>query len=73
MLATSLLRLGRHSVLIIDQSPTPTTAGRADGIQSRTLEVLKNMWPLGRQLEERASASYERVSQRREGRCIVAD
>ena len=37
-------------------------AGRADGIQPRTIEVLKNMSPLGEQMLARASASYERVS-----------
>ncbi len=36
-------------------------AGRADGIQPRTLEVLKNMQPLGDELFNRSSASYERT------------
>ncbi|KAH8831186.1 FAD binding domain-containing protein [Flagelloscypha sp. PMI_526] len=45
MLASSLARL----------------AGRADGIQARTIEVLKNMHPLGQQMLDRASASYERT------------
>ncbi|ORY84725.1 phenol 2-monooxygenase [Leucosporidium creatinivorum] len=31
------------SVLHIDERPEPTTAGRADGIQPRTLEVLRNI------------------------------
>lgn len=41
MLCTALARFGGHSVLCIDFRDEPTTAGRADGIQPRTIEVLK--------------------------------
>ncbi|KAL1740208.1 FAD-binding monooxygenase, partial [Schizophyllum fasciatum] len=41
MAATALKRAG-ISVRIIDKSPQPTTAGQADGIQPRTLEILQN-------------------------------
>ncbi|KAF9515893.1 hypothetical protein BS47DRAFT_728146 [Hydnum rufescens UP504] len=62
MLSSSLARLGggSHSLLTIDLRDQPTEAGRADGIQPRTIEVLKNMQPLGNDLIARSSASYER-------------
>jgi len=41
MLSTALARFGGHSILIVDSRHEPTTAGRADGIQPRTIEVLK--------------------------------
>ncbi|KAL8292681.1 hypothetical protein RQP46_001293 [Phenoliferia psychrophenolica] len=42
MAATCLTTYG-FSVLHIDDRPEPTTAGRADGIQPRTIEVLRNI------------------------------
>ncbi|KAF8333044.1 FAD binding domain-containing protein [Cantharellus anzutake] len=59
-LSSALARLGGHKVLTIDQRIQPTEAGRADGIQPRTVEVLKNMQPLGDDLFSRSSASFER-------------
>ena len=59
-MSCALARLGGYKVLIIDQRTQPTEAGRADGIQPRTIEVLKNMQPLGDDLKRRSSASYER-------------
>ncbi|KAJ9098329.1 hypothetical protein QFC19_006453 [Naganishia cerealis] len=61
MLCTALARFGGHSVLCIDFRDEPTTAGRADGIQPRTIEVLKNMEPLGTELFNMSAASYERT------------
>ena len=42
MLSTLLTRWG-YRVFHIDNRPTPTPTGRADGIQPRSLELLKNM------------------------------
>jgi 2-polyprenyl-6-methoxyphenol hydroxylase-like FAD-dependent oxidoreductase len=61
MLATSLARFGGHEVLVVDERSEPTTAGRADGIQPRTIEVLKNMEPLGSEFFNKSAASYERT------------
>lgn len=61
MISTSLARLGGYAVLTVDERTQPTEAGRADGIQPRTIEVLKNMQPLGDDLFSRSSASYERT------------
>ncbi|GAC73883.1 hypothetical protein PANT_9d00315 [Moesziomyces antarcticus T-34] len=61
MLATSLARFGGFDVLVIDERSEPTTAGRADGIQPRTIEVLKNMEPLGSEFFDRSAPSYERT------------
>ncbi|EPQ28831.1 uncharacterized protein PFL1_03634 [Pseudozyma flocculosa PF-1] len=61
MLATSLARFGGHDVLVVDERSEPTTAGRADGIQPRTIEVLRNMEPLGSEFFERSAPSYERT------------
>lgn len=49
------------SPLHADERSEPTTAGRADGIQPRTIEVLKNMEPLGSEFMSRSAASYERT------------
>lgn len=61
MLASSLARFGGHEILVVDERSEPTTAGRADGIQPRTIEVLKNMEPLGSDFFNRSAASYERT------------
>ncbi|PWZ01371.1 FAD/NAD(P)-binding domain-containing protein [Testicularia cyperi] len=61
MLATSLARFGGFDVLVLDERSEPTTAGRADGIQPRTIEVLRNMEPLGSEFVDRSAASYERT------------
>ncbi|SOV01436.1 related to Phenol 2-monooxygenase [Ustilago sp. UG-2017a] len=61
MLATSLARFGGFDVLVIDERSEPTTAGRADGIQPRTIEVLRNMEPLGSEFFDRSAPSYERT------------
>ncbi|PWN52054.1 FAD/NAD(P)-binding domain-containing protein [Violaceomyces palustris] len=61
MLASSLARFGGHDVLVVDERSEPTTAGRADGIQPRTIEVLRNMEPLGSEFVARSAASYERT------------
>ncbi|CEH14900.1 related to phenol 2-monooxygenase [Ceraceosorus bombacis] len=61
MTATSLARFGGLDVLVVDERSEPTTAGRADGIQPRTIEVLKNMEPLGSDFVARSAASYERT------------
>ncbi|KAN0063049.1 hypothetical protein ACQY0O_004212 [Thecaphora frezii] len=61
MLASCLARFGGHDVLILDERSEPTTAGRADGIQPRTIEVLRNMEPLGSEFVDRSAASYERT------------
>lgn len=61
MLATSLARFGGFDVLVLDERSEPTTAGRADGIQPRTIEVLRNMEPLGSEFVARSAASYERT------------
>lgn len=42
MAGTNLVRWG-YKVLIIDDRPEATTAGRADGLHPRTVEVLANM------------------------------
>lgn len=61
MLSSSLARFGGHEILIIDERSEPTTAGRADGIQPRTIEVMKNMEPLGSEFFAKSAASYERT------------
>ncbi len=61
MLATSLARFGGFDVLVIDERSEPTTAGRADGIQPRTIEVLRNMEPLGSEFYDRSAPSFERT------------
>ncbi|KAK0519694.1 hypothetical protein OC834_007295 [Tilletia horrida] len=61
MLATCLARYGGHKILIVDARSEPTTAGRADGIQPRTIEILKMMQPLGDELISKSAASYERT------------
>lgn len=61
MLASSLARFGGHSILVIDERSEPTVAGRADGIQPRTIEVLRNMEPLGSEFVARSAASFERT------------
>lgn len=60
MSAASLARFGGHKVLVVDERSEPTTAGRADGIQPRTIEVLRNMEPLGSEFVNRSAASFER-------------
>lgn len=45
---------------MVDERSEPTTAGRADGLQPRTIEVLRNMEPLGSDFVHRSAASYER-------------
>ncbi|KAL1892616.1 hypothetical protein Sste5346_006901 [Sporothrix stenoceras] len=42
MLASNLVRLGIHTK-IIDERPTATSLGRADGLQPKTLETLRMM------------------------------
>ncbi|CAD6940960.1 unnamed protein product [Tilletia controversa] len=61
MLASCLARYGGHRILVVDARSEPTTAGRADGIQPRTIEVLKTMEPVGSELFKRSAASYERT------------
>ncbi|KAE8255949.1 hypothetical protein A4X13_0g2865 [Tilletia indica] len=61
MLASCLARYGGHRMLVVDSRSEPTTAGRADGIQPRTIEVLKTMEPLGSELISKSAASYERT------------
>jgi 2-polyprenyl-6-methoxyphenol hydroxylase-like FAD-dependent oxidoreductase len=58
---SSLARFGGHDILIIDERSEPTTAGRADGIQPRTIEVFRNMEPLGTEFVDRSAPSYERT------------
>ncbi|CAO1612932.1 unnamed protein product [Sympodiomycopsis kandeliae] len=60
MAATCLTRFGGHKILVVDERSEPTTAGRADGIQPRTIEVLRNMEPLGSEFVNRSAASFER-------------
>ncbi|KAM0748654.1 phenol 2-monooxygenase [Meredithblackwellia eburnea MCA 4105] len=43
LMASTCLTTYGFSVLHIDNRPEPTTAGRADGIQPRTIEVLRNI------------------------------
>ncbi|KNE91014.1 hypothetical protein PSTG_15578 [Puccinia striiformis f. sp. tritici PST-78] len=45
LMASLCLHTFGLSVLHIDNRPEPTSAGRADGIQPRTLEVLRNIGP----------------------------
>ncbi|KAL9939774.1 hypothetical protein V8E36_001591 [Tilletia maclaganii] len=61
MLAACLARYGGHKILIVDARSEPTFAGRADGIQPRTIEVLKMMEPLGTELISQSAASFERT------------
>lgn len=60
MTAASLARFGGHRVLVVDERSEPTTAGRADGIQPRTIEVFRNMEPLGSEFVTKSAGSYER-------------
>lgn len=46
---------------LADERSKATTAGRADGLQPRTLEVLQNMEPLGSEMMARGASSYERT------------
>lgn len=48
-------------VLTVDSRDGPTIAGRADGVQPRTLEVFRNMPPIGEEMIARGSRSYERT------------
>ncbi|CAG8933723.1 unnamed protein product [Penicillium salamii] len=43
MLSACLARLGPYRIKHIDNRPEPTSIGRADGIQARTLDVLNSM------------------------------
>ncbi|KAE8146895.1 FAD binding domain-containing protein [Aspergillus avenaceus] len=43
MLSACLLRLGPYKIKHIDNNANPTQIGRADGIQARTLDVLKGL------------------------------
>ncbi|CAO1618189.1 unnamed protein product [Jaminaea pallidilutea] len=61
MTASSLARFGGHKILVVDERSEPTIAGRADGIQPRTIEVLRNMEPLGSEFVHRSAASFERT------------
>ncbi|KAK4050697.1 hypothetical protein OIV83_003423 [Microbotryomycetes sp. JL201] len=51
------------SVLHIDERPAPTTAGRADGIQPRTLEVLRNIGGVKGAVEGKASLAKRMIAQ----------
>lgn len=56
------LGLGKDSrVLVVDARDEPTIAGRADGVQPRTLEVFRNMPPIGEEMIARGSHCYERT------------
>lgn len=48
-------------VLTVDARDEPTVAGRADGVQPRTLEIFRNMPPIGEEMIARGSRSYERT------------
>lgn len=48
-------------VLTVDARDEPTVAGRADGVQPRTLEVFRNMPPIGDEMIARGSRCYERT------------
>lgn len=43
MLAASITRMGSYKIKIIDNRPQRTEIGRADGIQARSLDILRNM------------------------------
>lgn len=43
MFSACLARLGRYKIKHVDNRAKPTAIGRADGIQARTLDVLKSM------------------------------
>lgn len=43
MLSACVARLGPYIIKHIDNRPEPTSIGRADGIQARTLDVLENI------------------------------
>ncbi|CCG83116.1 Putative uncharacterized protein [Taphrina deformans PYCC 5710] len=64
MAAATLARLDSANgvnVLVVDARDEPTVAGRADGVQPRTLEVFRNMPPIGDEMIARGSHSYERT------------
>jgi len=67
----ALARFG-WDVLVVDNRSEPTIAGRAgssqslsllivDGVQPRTIEVLKNMAPIGQEMTARGARCYERT------------
>lgn len=43
MLAASIIRMGSYKIKILDSKPERTKIGRADGIQARSLDILRNM------------------------------
>lgn len=43
MLAASITRMGNYKIKIVDNRPQRTEIGRADGIQARSLDILRNM------------------------------
>ncbi len=51
----------KRNVLTVDARTEPTVAGRADGVQPRTLEVFRNMPPIGEEMIARGSHCYERT------------
>jgi 2-polyprenyl-6-methoxyphenol hydroxylase-like FAD-dependent oxidoreductase len=68
---SALARFG-WNVLVVDNRSEPTIAGRAgmfrllsalivDGVQPRTIEVLKNMAPIGQEMTARGARCYERT------------
>lgn len=57
-LSTLLSRWG-YKILHIDNRPTPTVTGRADGIQPRTLELLKNMRLKSAIMQHKPALVYE--------------
>ncbi|KAM0747470.1 phenol 2-monooxygenase [Meredithblackwellia eburnea MCA 4105] len=59
LMASTCLTTYGFSVLHIDDRPHPTTAGRADGLQPRTLEVLRNIG--GLKIEEGKSGLAKRM------------
>lgn len=62
MASATIARLGLGDVtLVVDSRAEPTVAGRADGVQPRTLEVFRNMPPIGEEMISRGSHCYERT------------
>lgn len=51
------------SVLHIDERPHTTTAGRADGLQPRTLEVLRNIDTVKGPVEGKAGLADRMIAQ----------
>ena len=43
MLAACITRMGNYKIKLIDNRPERTKIGRADGIQARSLDILRNM------------------------------